>query len=107
VAFALFHIAFTAMVFDVLQSSIDPKIVKQQRLGYFRGDHLRNHEMNDQERLSAAISAYFDAFHVVPLEPFGINARRRAEVLEQAVADGTPVPCEFDWWAHLPPGAVA
>ena len=23
------------------------------------------------------------------------------------LADGTPVPCEFDWWAYLPPDAVA
>jgi hypothetical protein len=95
------------MVFDVLQSSVAPKIVKQRRLENVRSDPLRNHEMNDQERLSAAISAYFDAFRVVPLEPFGNNDRRRAEVLEQAVADGTPVPCEFDWWAYLPPDAVA
>lgn len=58
-------------------------------------------------RLETAQAAYGVAFRLPPPEPFGIDDDRVAQVLEQAVADGKPVPDSFDWWADLPPNAVA
>lgn len=58
-------------------------------------------------RLETAEAAYMVAFRVLPPQPFGIDDDRIAEVLEQAIVDGKPVPESFDWWAHLPEGGVA
>ena len=58
-------------------------------------------------RLETAQAAYFAAFKVAPPEPWGIDDQRLAEVLEQAIVDLQPVPESFDWWADMPPDAVA
>lgn len=58
-------------------------------------------------RLETAQVAYWRAFGVSPPEPWGVNDDRIAQVLEQAVADGRQVAESFDWWAELPPNAVA
>lgn len=58
-------------------------------------------------RLETAQAAYWRAFGVAPPEPWGVNDDRIAQVLERAVADGRPVAESFDWWAELPPNAVA
>lgn len=58
-------------------------------------------------RFETAQTAYFAAFKNMPPEPWGINDERITQVLEQAVADGKPVPDDFDWWANMPPDAVA
>jgi hypothetical protein len=58
-------------------------------------------------RLETAQMAYFKAFDAPPPEPFNVNQDRVAAVLEDAIAKGKPIPDSFDWWAHLPPGAVA
>ncbi|MFN8750470.1 MAG: hypothetical protein ACK5YQ_01470 [Betaproteobacteria bacterium] len=63
--------------------------------------------MTDDGRLDRTYFAYVRAFDRMPPAPFGISDEYLAEVLEQAVADCKPVPDDFDWWAHLPPGAVA
>lgn len=58
-------------------------------------------------RLEAATVAYFHAFKVLPPQPFAISDDRLAEVLEEAVHAGEPIPENFDWWSHLPPEALA
>ena len=58
-------------------------------------------------RLSNAQVAYIEAFKLPPPEPFGINDEEAAQVLENAVASGAPVPDDFDWWAEMPPDALA
>jgi hypothetical protein len=58
-------------------------------------------------RLQIAVEAYWTAFDVDVPHPFGISDEYLAEVFEQAVATLTPVPPDFDWYDHLPPGAVA
>jgi len=58
-------------------------------------------------RLETAQAAYGIAFKTMPPEPFGINDDHLARVLEQAVADGRPLPESFDWWAEMPPDAKA
>lgn len=58
-------------------------------------------------RLETAQAAYIRAFGAMAPEPFGINDDRIAEVLELAIVEGQPVPADFDWWADLPPDAVA
>ncbi len=60
------------------------------------------------DRLKTARSAYLARFPDAALpEPFEVNDEALARVLERAVADGQPVPPDFDWWADLPPDAVA
>jgi hypothetical protein len=58
-------------------------------------------------RLETAQAAYVRAFGVMPPEPWGVDDDRIAQVLEDAIATGRPVPESFDWWADLPPNAVA
>lgn len=58
-------------------------------------------------RLETAQIAYGEAFKAPPPEPWGVSEDRIARVLEQAVAEGRPVPDSFDWWADLPPNAAA
>ncbi len=58
-------------------------------------------------RLRTAIIAYSTAFKMVTPNPFGINDDTLAAALEKAVASGQPIPDSFDWWAHLPPDALA
>jgi hypothetical protein len=58
-------------------------------------------------RLETAQAAYIRAFGMMPSEPWGVNVDRIAEVLERAVADNKAIPESFDWWAGLPPDAVA
>lgn len=59
------------------------------------------------ERIDIARAAYSVAFDRMPPAPFAISEDYIAEVLEQAVADSTPVPDDFDWWDKMPPDAVA
>lgn len=59
------------------------------------------------DRLRTAQIAYERAFGRWPPEPFNVADLRIAEVLEQAIVDGRPVPPSFDWWADMPPDAVA
>ena len=59
------------------------------------------------QRLETAQAAYVKAFALPPPEPWGINPERVAQTLEQAVSDGKPLPESFDWWAGMPPDAVA
>lgn len=58
-------------------------------------------------RLETAQAAYVRAFGLPPPEPWGVNQDQVAQVLEQAVADGTPVAESFDWYPDMPPDAVA
>ncbi len=58
-------------------------------------------------RIDAAIIAYVRAFKMLPPQPCAVSGERIAEVLEEAVDAGEPVPEDFDWWSHLPPDAVA
>ncbi|MDM4765532.1 hypothetical protein [Pelomonas sp. SE-A7] len=60
-----------------------------------------------EQRVEAAVSAYFKAFDLLPLAPFGVDPAKLAEVLEAAVAAGQPVPPDFDFWGDLPPSACA
>jgi len=57
-------------------------------------------------RLNEAYAAYFKAFNLSPPEPFGVSDDGLACVLEDAVAQGKPVPEDFDWHPNLPAGAV-
>lgn len=59
------------------------------------------------DRIMAARIAYLERFGNPGPEPFGVDEGLIAQVLEKAVADGAPVPDDFDWWGSLPPDAVA
>lgn len=59
------------------------------------------------QRLQTAISAYVRTFKVSPPFPFGINEDTLSDALERAILDGRPVPANYDWYADLPPDAVA
>ncbi len=63
--------------------------------------------MTPFERLETAQAAYVRAFRAMPPEPVGVDLARLAQELEHAVAVGRPIADDFDWWAHLPPGAFA
>jgi hypothetical protein len=44
----------------------------------------------------------------VPLPcPACINSAHVAEVAARYMAKGKPIPKSFNWWAHVPPDAVA
>jgi len=58
-------------------------------------------------RSDTAFIAYINAFKALPPNPYGINDDYITEVLEKAVADGKPIPENFDWWSDLPPDAHA
>jgi hypothetical protein len=58
-------------------------------------------------RLETAQAAYIRAFGLAPPEPWGVNLDRVAEVLENAVAANQAITESFDWWADMPPDAVA
>lgn len=58
-------------------------------------------------RLETAQAAYFAAFKVASPEPWGVSDDHLAEVLENAIAAGRTVPEDFDFYAGMPPGAVA
>lgn len=59
------------------------------------------------ERLIRAAEEYERTFERPIPEPFGASDDQLAEVLEQAIRRGEPVPDDYDWWATLPPGADA
>jgi len=61
----------------------------------------------DEERADTARTAYWRAFNAAPPSPASVSDEYLAEVLEQAVADATPVPEDFDWYEELPPDALA
>ncbi|MEY4763667.1 MAG: hypothetical protein RI907_340 [Pseudomonadota bacterium] len=50
---------------------------------------------------------YLGRFGVPPPYPACINRTHVAEVAARYMAKGKPIPKSFNWWAHLPPGAVA
>lgn len=59
-------------------------------------------------RLLEAVGAYAAKFGVQP--PwllFGVSEARIADVISDAVKTGKQIPRDYDWYAHLPPGAVA
>lgn len=58
-------------------------------------------------RLETAQAAYIRAFGELPPQPWGISDDVLADVIERAIVDGAPVPPDFDWWADMPPDAVA
>ena len=58
-------------------------------------------------RIETARAAYFVKFGVVAPMPFGVGDAAVAEALERAIADGVPLPDSYEWWADLPPDAVA
>jgi hypothetical protein len=58
-------------------------------------------------RLEIAQTAYMNTFRQLPPEPWGVNDDRIAEVLEQALVDGQPLPESFDWYPDMPDDAVA
>lgn len=58
-------------------------------------------------RLEIAQLAYTNAFRQLPPEPWGVTDERIAEVLEQALVDGQPLPQSFDWYPDMPDYAVA
>lgn len=53
------------------------------------------------------VQRYIQTFDRAPPMPFGVGDQRLAEVLGAALREGRPVPADFDWWADLPPDAVA
>ena len=59
------------------------------------------------KRLSKAANAYGEAFNKPSPEPYGWDDDRLAEVLEEAVAAGKPIPDDFDFHAGIPPEANA
>lgn len=61
--------------------------------------------MTDRE--DAARIAYREKFGTFGPFPHGIDTEKIAQVLERAVEAGKPVDDDFDWWADLPPDAVA
>lgn len=62
--------------------------------------------MTNEDAIEVAVR-YSERFNRPAPLPFGVSEDRIAEVLLQAMRDGEPVTDEFDWWADLPPGAVA
>lgn len=58
-------------------------------------------------RLHQASVAYVARFKVLPPQPFAISNDYLAEELEKAVDAGRPIPRDFNWWANLPPDALA
>jgi hypothetical protein len=58
-------------------------------------------------RIETAIEAYNRTFKQAPPLPFGVHEDNLADALEQALAKGEPIPDDFDWYADLPPDAVA
>jgi len=60
-----------------------------------------------QARQSLVDQAYMLTFGHSGPQPMCINPTWRAEVMADAVAAGEPIPGDFDWYAHLPPDAVA
>jgi len=58
----------------------------------------------DRDKL---FDGYLTRFGVFPPAPACVSSAYWCEVVAQALADGVPVPPEFDWWAHVPPDAVA
>lgn len=60
--------------------------------------------MSDYDEI---VHRYIRTFDRAPPLPFGVSDQRQAEVLEAALREGRPVPADFDWWADLPPDAVA
>lgn len=60
------------------------------------------------ERLEKAVEAYVIMFPGAPLhQPWGISDDVLAQAYEKAVASGQPIPDDGNWWAGLPPDAVA
>lgn len=59
------------------------------------------------KRLIRAIEAYEKAFGKANPEPMGWDDDRLAEVLEEAVASGKPIPDDFDFHSGIPPEAHA
>lgn len=57
----------------------------------------------DAERIAGE---YFAKFGVIP-QPAIIHHLDVAEVLREYLEAGEPVPDDYDWYADLPPGAVA
>lgn len=63
---------------------------------------------HDPERWVRAVEAYQSRFGVnMGIPPFGVSEDAFAEVLEEAVAKGQPVPDDFDWYWWMPPDAMA
>lgn len=58
-------------------------------------------------RIETAQAAYWRAFGRLPPEPWGVSDDAIAEALERAVAAGRQIADDFDWWADMPPDAVA
>lgn len=59
------------------------------------------------KRLIEAADAYHEAFNQLPPEPFGVHDDTIAARLERAVRERRPIDPDYDWWADLPPNAVA
>lgn len=62
--------------------------------------------MDDEDRLTQAREAYFQAFGNEGPYPFGVSANELAAVLVAAAKSGKPVPRDFDWYPKLPKDAV-
>lgn len=50
---------------------------------------------------------YFARFGLLLPCPACINHMHVAEVAARYMAKGKPIPKSYNWWAHLPPDAVA
>ncbi len=59
-----------------------------------------------RERLLEAELLYCRTFGKEPPEPFGIGVHKKLEVVEAALKAGKPIPRNFDWYGHLPPGVA-
>lgn len=58
--------------------------------------------------LSEAWEKYSAAFPNAPfLSPFGVGEEVLAAVMLEHVKLGKPIPGEYEWYGHLPDGAVA
>ncbi len=58
-------------------------------------------------RVVAAMTAYTHAFGVPAPQPMMVGDDELAAVLEAAVKRGRPLRKNYNWWAGLPPDAVA
>lgn len=79
--------------------------ISSRAAGAYRDNEARA-SVTNEDAIEVAVR-YSERFNRPAPLPFGISEERIAEVLLQAIRDGEPVPDEFDWWADLPPGAMA
>ena len=64
--------------------------------------------MKERDLIDEVTEEYAKAFPEAPiLWPFGVGDEDRASAMQEAIRLGRPIPHDYDWYAHLPPDAVA